>query len=198
MDEVDSYSNWVSEHLCSLHSAVLMRSYQTLFAIFFSICVLIGGVVLLTHKKPEPSIPTQSGNPPVIGPVPRNARRSARRGLAANGESVSSASPMMGGEDDGDYGDEEDDALRPKDDKDGAEQHQMWQIGDDDDEEDGIDMLKKDPSADDTKGTKGTQLASSASGSHPEQHPLVPREGVDERDDEFGEWEDGSRSPVGR
>lgn len=98
---------------------------------------------------------------------------------------------MIGGDEDDEYGEEEDDALRPK--GAGEEEHHMWQIGEEDDEDnDGGDPVKKDPSG----VVKTGQLSSSVSGSHPEQQALVPPEGA--ADDEFGDWEDGSRSPTGR
>lgn len=104
---------------------------------------------------------------------------------------------MIGGDEDDEYGEEEDDALRPKGASGGGggeEEHQMWQIGEgDDDDEDGVDHFKKqDPSG----GARTGQLTSSGNGDHPEQRALVPPEGA--ADDEFGDWEDGSRSPIRR
>ena len=50
-NEVDAYESWV------------------LFLIFVSILVLVTGVVLLTHKKPDPAAhpPADSGRPLAVG-----------------------------------------------------------------------------------------------------------------------------------
>ncbi|ESK97094.1 hypothetical protein Moror_6315 [Moniliophthora roreri MCA 2997] len=59
-DEVDAYKSW------------------TLFLIFVSILVLISGVVLLTHKKPEPSaLKPVALNPP--GALPMNRTRTSKK-----------------------------------------------------------------------------------------------------------------------
>ncbi|THV06095.1 hypothetical protein K435DRAFT_712149 [Dendrothele bispora CBS 962.96] len=59
-DEVDAYQSW------------------TLFLIFVSILILISGVVLLTHKKPEPGA-IKSANPVSAVPLSRVRNRSARK-----------------------------------------------------------------------------------------------------------------------
>jgi len=92
--------------------------------------------VLLTSKKPEPSVSVQSNDrrAPVIGSVPRNTRaRLGRKDRSRAGQSVSSSSPILGDdEDDLELGgDGENDALRPHREE---EEHQMWQVGEEDEE----------------------------------------------------------------
>ncbi|KAJ3840113.1 hypothetical protein F5878DRAFT_580615 [Lentinula raphanica] len=65
-DEVDAYQSW------------------TLFLIFVSILVLISGVVLLTHKKPEPGAPLKSANTASGSlPLPRLRNRNSRKASAS-------------------------------------------------------------------------------------------------------------------
>ena len=71
-DEVDSYQSW------------------TLFLIFASILILVSGVVLLTHKKPEPVSPTPAAT---LAPVPPGRKR--KRKTPKSGEE-----DMEGGEHD--------------------------------------------------------------------------------------------------
>lgn len=99
-DEVDSYKSW------------------TLFLIFVSILVLISGVVLLTHKKPEPSVKNAI---PLGQTRPRGRARAGKKG---------------GSDEDAD----EADALRPVEEgeaENGGEV--LWAVGnasDDDDDDD--------------------------------------------------------------
>ena len=94
-DEVDAYKSW------------------TLFLIFVSILVLISGVVLLTHKKPEATIQT-----PTTAAIPRRGR-GGRRLRAGRGEGQ---------------------ALRIRDSEDGEDRDEdqdgiLWAVGDVSDED---------------------------------------------------------------
>jgi len=96
--------------------------------------VLIGGVVLLTNKKPEPKAPAQTT---IMGPVPRTERRGRRRPKVPSSGSIDGLRLEHENE-----GEAEDDALRLSD---GEEDASMWQIGDDDDDgdaEDGNDHVE--------------------------------------------------------
>lgn len=70
-NEVDSYQSW------------------TLFLIFVSIFVLISGVVLLTHKKPEPG-PLSARSAAALGSVgfPLRQRGAARKGKGGKATKV--------------------------------------------------------------------------------------------------------------
>ncbi|EIN11788.1 hypothetical protein PUNSTDRAFT_119034 [Punctularia strigosozonata HHB-11173 SS5] len=93
-DSVDAYQNWA------------------LFFIFASIVVLISGVVLLTHKKPEAGATHRAQ----VGSVP--SRKRANKAKAGDGDS------------------EEEEALRTTEEGEGEDNHVMWQIGDASDDED--------------------------------------------------------------
>ncbi|KAF8897042.1 hypothetical protein CPB84DRAFT_1781404 [Gymnopilus junonius] len=109
-DEVGAYKSW------------------TLFLIFVSILVLISGVVLLTHKKPEP----------VTGKIKSNAlprrRRKARKGKMMGQNGVN-----------GHVGDEEDEEENGHPD---AENEVLWGVGDASDEGDDEDDEGEDEDVD--------------------------------------------------
>jgi hypothetical protein len=94
-DSVDAYASW------------------TLFLIFVSILILISGVVLLTHKKPEPSTMQRDGG------IAMNALSGRQTPRAADGKADGNEGVHSGedGEDDrvmwdvGDASDEEEDEL---------------------------------------------------------------------------------------
>ena len=155
-------------------------------------------MVLLTSKKPEPASPaltTGGPQPPVprLNAVPRSAR-------APRKHDRSESSAPITGEDDEEYGDEEDDALRPGSGEDEHEnEHAMWQIGDDDD--DGDDMKKiREPTLPSERGAASLSL----DGHHPEVGPSgsIPLGAVSQphprkdSEDEFGDWEDGGKVTV--
>ncbi|GJJ06567.1 hypothetical protein Clacol_000760 [Clathrus columnatus] len=100
-DQVDAYQTW------------------DLFLIFLSIVVLIGGVVLLTNKKPEKPQQSQSTQ---LSNLPQRSRRS-KKNLGADGEEEEEE------EEDG----EEAGLHRPEP----GEEEVLWQLGDDSDEEEG-------------------------------------------------------------
>ncbi|KAH7888575.1 hypothetical protein F5I97DRAFT_1853773 [Phlebopus sp. FC_14] len=102
-NEVDAYKPWA------------------LFLIFTSMLILISGVVLLTHKKPEKSI-RASGNPTLSGTSPRQGSRLTTRG----NEEVN---------DDEEEYDNEERALRRPEEED-LENEVLWQVGDASDDED--------------------------------------------------------------
>jgi len=187
---------------------------QTLFAVFLSIAVLIGGVVLLTSKKPEPKLPAQ---PTILGPVPRNARRRPK----ATSTDETAIRQRVG------EGEEEDDALRLSDDDEAERDAVMWQIGDDEDEEDGLDGDAKhatgskphdatrppppayhggdeDDVHEEVRGLISAQDGEDSSAGHaPEGSgdaarttpPITTVRHTKDDDDDFGEWEDGA-APV--
>ncbi|KZT26776.1 hypothetical protein NEOLEDRAFT_1177356 [Neolentinus lepideus HHB14362 ss-1] len=90
-DEVDAYQSW------------------TLFLIFISMLILISGVVLLTHKKPEPKRPAGATR---LSSIP-SGRRTVKK---AKGDA------------------EEEEGLRPEGDV--ENQEVVWQVGDASDDED--------------------------------------------------------------
>ncbi|KIJ39500.1 hypothetical protein M422DRAFT_68829 [Sphaerobolus stellatus SS14] len=97
-DEVDSYQSW------------------TLFLIFVSITVLIGGVVLLTHEKPE-----QAAKKPGTQLVSLSRRiRKAKKDRGENGAN----------------GDNDEEANLHEREPGVVEEETLWQVGDDSDEED--------------------------------------------------------------
>ncbi|KAF6761236.1 hypothetical protein DFP72DRAFT_804394 [Ephemerocybe angulata] len=98
-DEVGAYKSW------------------TLFLIFLSIIVLISGVVLLTHKKPEPVAAKIKGAATPRSALVMEERR--RRRTRAKGT-----------------GDEENQALGSDDERVHGEEDTLWAIGDVSDEDD--------------------------------------------------------------
>lgn len=180
-DEVDAYKTW------------------TLFLIFVSILVLISGVVLLTHKKPEANVQT-----PATAAIPR---RGVRKRLAS-GRGEGQALRSRGSED----GEDED--------HDGM----LWAVGevsDEDDEDEPLQhhnvrgssqalglggisrrgrgeesvglIVKRETGADAGRGMSRTR-GRSRSGSS-DARLLAPGEEVPFRDtpetEEFGRWEVG-------
>jgi hypothetical protein len=112
-DSIGAYTSWV------------------LFAIFCSIVVLIAGVVLLTHKKPEPK--GLEGSRLDAPPRPRRGDRSGKgmkAGLADGGDRAQ--------DDDEDVSGEESHALRNVDlEAGGSTTRLAWTLGDASDDEDG-------------------------------------------------------------
>ncbi|KIK67366.1 hypothetical protein GYMLUDRAFT_37471 [Collybiopsis luxurians FD-317 M1] len=98
-DEVDAYQSW------------------TLFLICVSMLILISGVVLLTHKKPEPGAPVKSATL-ASGPVPlsRLRRRGSRKASASKTDLEA--------------GDPDDDASLHS-----GEDQTLWAVGDASDDE---------------------------------------------------------------
>ncbi|KAF7315613.1 hypothetical protein MIND_00076700 [Mycena indigotica] len=101
-DNVDSYQSW------------------TLFLIFLSIFVLISGVVLLTHKKPEPGpLSAHSSVPLGSSGLPRMRQRK-KAGLAPDLASAEQGDVVVGNEQEvlwgiGDASDDEDDEGQDED-----------------------------------------------------------------------------------
>ena len=162
--------------------------------------VLIGGVVLLTNKKPEPKAPAQTT---IMGPVPRSERRGRQRPKVPSSGSIEG--PHLENEDEGGA---EDDALRLSD---GEEDASMWQIGDDDDgnAEDGDDHIEpvRPPLAyrgqdDDVHEEVHGLMDGDENGEHEDSHRhgadavtkglrTVPPPALHADQDGFGDWEDG-------
>lgn len=179
-----------------------------MFAVFISIAVLIGGVVLLTNKKPEPKAPAPST---ILGPVRRGVQAGRRR-PRAGGVSADSTDGLY-------HEGEEDDALRGSDDdddNDGDRESAMWQIGDDEDDADDVDVdvKKPAPAHHPAEGHEETHaLFADHDGDHDAGAGTGPQKvgesttsrtaagtatrNAREDDDDFGEWEDGAApSPI--
>ncbi|KAL0574964.1 hypothetical protein V5O48_007009 [Marasmius crinis-equi] len=174
-DEVDAYKSW------------------TLFLIFVSIMILISGVVLLTHKKPEPG----AIKPVTLGVPMSRPRNKKKDGKAAQRD------PEVQSE--GDRG----------------EQEVLWTVGDaeeDDDDDDGdheededIDHhqhplgMSVDPerrassSRVATHGEEGRGLMSEEDAEHEHEHEAIrrsvgkSRSSTSSDDEEFGQWTDAGR-----
>lgn len=184
-NEVDSYKTW------------------TLFLITLSILVLISGVVLLTHKKPEQR-PAKSV--PALASIP--ARRKGKK--IVKSDSVGSSSSLVE--------DEEITALRET--EEGNEGQVVWEVGDaSDDEEDEFPARKsrdgKRSSMDARSSQRsshrvqeGDDLMHSGDGleydafadehrhrhSHSSERTVVRSGSSDGKgDDEFGDWQEGNR-----
>jgi len=129
--------------------------------------------VLLTSKRPESSVSAHS-DAPDIRPASRSTRRRITR--SATGQSVSSSSPILDGEDDDlELADEEDDLTPPRT----EEEHRMWQIGEDD-----VD----DESGDRKRGEQSHESRPAPS------NDVNGQERRDSGEDPFGDWEDANVS----
>ncbi|KAI0081307.1 hypothetical protein K474DRAFT_1656812 [Panus rudis PR-1116 ss-1] len=101
-DEVDAYESW------------------DLFLIFVSILVLVSGVVLLTHKKPDPSTaPTGAGGTTALASLSPRARRTRRKADKDSKDNTEEAEALRTLEE----GENEDEVL--------------WQVGEASDDEEG-------------------------------------------------------------
>ncbi|KAH7108271.1 hypothetical protein BKA62DRAFT_681699 [Auriculariales sp. MPI-PUGE-AT-0066] len=176
-NEVDAYKGWV------------------LALIFLSILVLIAGVVLLTHEKPDPS--AAAGQAMKLNKLSRDSdasetERNSKEGRRLTeaemeqGEGAQKAAWQLGADSD----DEEDSALKPSgsatrpdaaprtprtagQQSDGPQKDERTGLINDDEDEDDDDH--------------------SQSHSHPPAAKLKTLPSVD--DEEFGDWEDGKVSP---
>ncbi|KAI9572172.1 hypothetical protein HD554DRAFT_2067586 [Boletus coccyginus] len=164
-NQVDAYKPWI------------------LFLIFASIVILISGVVLLTHKKPERS------------------QRNLAPSRATSGRSTTKNNK--------DSEEDEAQALRvPEEGESSA--HELWQLGDMSDDEDGVDADttgKPTPrgvngSAD--SGVEGREEGRRLIQDEDEDNARLRRssssdatlardDGHDKGDDEFGEWNEGGK-----
>lgn len=156
-DETEAYKSW------------------TLFLIFVSILVLISGVVLLTHKKPEP-IKSRQGN---------KRRQKVRNRLPANGTSGEGHEPTAG------------DGLPD------SEEQALWTLGEDSDEEDmgeddDVDHHQNPINYGDVLATKRNVVPSGANGREINEHTeLVESDSEFERDRRRG-MNDASRAGSSR
>lgn len=137
-NEVDQYKPWV------------------LFLIFISIFILIGGVVLLTHKKPESKVPKTA-----TLSVPSSQRKTK-------------PSTQAGGS--GRQYDEE--ALHTREDGD-AEDPVVWDLGEASDDEDGEEHAKKGGSGE-RRGSVGQRRGLAGSGHGEEGRTLMAQDGADD------------------
>jgi magnesium transporter len=102
-DSVDAYKSW------------------TLFLIFVSIIVLISGVVLLTHKKPERTTPASTGR---LGLAVRKYKHKAKQ---------SDTKALVNRQVDGE---EEGQSLRRSEEGNGETAEELWEVGEASDDED--------------------------------------------------------------
>jgi hypothetical protein len=164
-----------------------VRAYRpwTLFAIFCAICVLVAGVVTLTHKKPAaPAAGAGTG----VGPAPRRPKRTK----------------AVDGDEDGD---DEAHALHTVDlEAGGGAAHPAWAIGDDEDDDDdehapvsaprlerprgeeGAALMADEPPAPAHADARGQTHAHARADSTESDATLAARAADDA--DEFGEWKD--------
>ncbi|CAE6419790.1 unnamed protein product [Rhizoctonia solani] len=151
-DEIDAYKGW------------------TLFAIAASILVLIGGVVLLTTKKPDPA----------------SANAAATIGAPARTRAKNS---------DEEVADEQDtEALHPS--TPGERSEPLWQIGEDDDEDDGRGAMVStsvSPKINRTRANSGS-LRSRSSSYLPPKHEGEEGRGLMHAHDE--DDEDDAQTPI--
>jgi magnesium transporter len=182
-DEVDSYKSW------------------TLFLIFVSMLILISGVVLLTHKKPEPA-----AIPPGSASVAPMLRGSSSRGGTAHRPGRKKAISRAG--------EHEDDGTEDGRDDSGV----LWAIGEESDDEDesplqqlprprqgkigsgtgrgrgrgrGEERIGLIAQGEGENDVRGRTTDEDATLRRNDDHDLLRDEA-----DEFGEWEDASIGPA--
>lgn len=122
-------------HHCFYFGLKLNRAFQTLFLIFLSIVILIGGVVLLTLKKPEPA-PGGTTQANVSALPARDRSRNKKTGESAEDET------------------HEEIALRPRQ---STEGETVWELGnasdsDEDDREDPKKEVERTPRTTESRG----------------------------------------------
>jgi hypothetical protein len=149
----------------------------TLFAIFCAICVLVAGVVTLTHKKPAAPAAGAGGG---VGPAPRRPKR---------------AKAVDGGEDE----DDEAHALHTVDLEAGGAAHPAWALGDDEDDEDEHAPVPA-PRLERPRGEEGAALMAADEPPHAQTHAHARADSTEsdatlaaraaDDADEFGEWKD--------
>ncbi|CCM05004.1 uncharacterized protein FIBRA_07203 [Fibroporia radiculosa] len=161
-DEVDAYQSW------------------TLFLIFVAITILISGVVLLTYKKPEKKPAAPGGSDHMS--LPTRSRRGTPRRT-------------------GDYNDDEQDVLRVAEEGEG-DAEELWQIGDASDDEEHDQPHSPRPVRQrrgsarsrregEEEGEEERMIGGDRDGEHRESTSSDATLARPERDDEFGEWEQG-------
>lgn len=173
-DSVDAYQNW------------------TLFLIFVFILVLIGGVVLLTHKKPD------AGDAPdtKLGALPKRRARSPSH-------------KKTSGEDSDDEDDHEGRALRAREEGLEAAEFELGEVSDSDDEDvDGAKRAKRPAPVPEGSGRRAEEAGLMVHDEEDGEHAPAPssvRKGVaspdrrsseesdktlarEEDAEEFGEW----------
>lgn len=164
-DEVDSYASW------------------TLFLIFVSILILISGVVLLTHKKPEPgSLSARATSATVTTGFPR---------LRLPSRNLSNKNKGAPGVEDEEMGIR----MRRRDGDEEGHEEEFWAVGDDDDDDDGEGQDEDvdhdlHPLRQNSRGHLPLPQTKSKSRSRPEEGM-----GLMEDEDDEDEDEDGVDSP---
>ncbi|KAG6842186.1 hypothetical protein C0991_001679 [Blastosporella zonata] len=175
-NEVDAYQGW------------------TLFLIFVSILVLISGVVLLTHKKPEPTSTTPVALTRAKGRGKARKASDAEEGRAGTGERSEQEVLWAVGEDEDDEGHEDEDPdvdhhqnpiNRPTPNKSAADSKQKgkgksvsWKVKTLDEE--GVGLIGEDEEED--EDVEPIHHKSSSSSTEP--RPVDPFKD----EDEFGDW----------
>jgi hypothetical protein len=141
------------------------RSLQTLALIFLSIVTLIGGVVLLTLKKPEPAPGGSAQVNNVSAPSARDRSRNKKTGENDEDEEIS---------------------LRPRH---NTEAETVWELGDaSDSDDDG----REDPKKEVERTPQTTELRSGHSGR--DEHQGLVEGGNDSDSDDFGEFTTSKRT----
>ncbi|OCB88473.1 hypothetical protein A7U60_g4381 [Sanghuangporus baumii] len=154
----------------------------TLFLIFFSVLILVSGVVLLTHKKPEPTSKPNvrgAGHVPLSSSIPSARKRGKKGGAGAISAEEGSSSP-------------EGEALRRSEDRD-TEEPVVWDIGAASDEEDDDATVHDGSPAAHASKDNETPVKRGLAGSTPgeEGRGLMRRESGDhehEHDHDHDEW----------
>lgn len=149
-DEVDAYKSW------------------DLFLIFLSVVVLIGGVVLLTNKKPEKPEPTQSTQ---LSNLSQRSRSSTKK-LASDEDE-----------------DGEEAGLRRAE---PGEEEVMWQLGDDSDDENNVHATSDEGKPPQPRRRESHKYVPSTASLSAEHTGLIQKED-DEDDDRDNEERPGSR-----
>jgi len=188
-DEVDAYQSWV------------------LFLIFVSILILVSGVVLLTHKKPDDHVDlvqaggaTAHGATPLVANAPRSRQKAKRRGkkLQTSSDEDLELGQLEEGEGEsdvmwqvGDASDDEDDHSAFEDD-DGHDEEPRRRVVEGLGEENGVGERQRmissgqeDPDHDDDHAELGHRHRESTSS----DATLAPNRQDGDGEGEFGDWE---------
>jgi len=141
---------------------------ELLFLIFLSIVTLIGGVVLLTLKKPDPAPGGNTQSSSVPAPLARHRLLNTQTGENERGEN------------------NEEIALRPRR---STEGETVWELGNASDSDDDN---REDPKKDIERTPGGVEPHRGHSGSY--EHQGLVEQGDDSDSDDFGEFTTSKRT----